>query len=341
MRFGLYLNPSTPGPEHDGHRIHEAVQQCKLAYELGYESIWLTEQHFTPYNTYSDSLVLAGHLAALAPGVQLGFAVIVPTLHHPVRLAEQLGLLDQLTNGNLIVGLGVGAGALEIAGFGRDFGERHELFEEAAGLLIRLWSFEGGVLEYEGPSYKGVVKGRIIPRPVQLPHPPLARATRDPGRAEEWGAKGQPLLLGSFGIPHMKTMLDAHNRGLERSSLSEAEREKVRDQVAIHHVIHVAETDEQAWKEFAPVWDIHMVQHYYANRNIHYTREELPPEHVETYTAQQLMCGSPATVIKMLKEYEAIGVRHHMAWMNVGDCPPDLVEKSLRLYAAEVMPAFR
>src|SRR5436305_4747752 len=115
MRFGLYLNPSTPGPEYDGKRIQETVDQCRLAVDLGFESIWLTEQHFTPYNTYSDSLVLAGYLAALAPGLQIGFAVIVPTLHHPVRLAEQLGLLDQLTHGKLIVGLGVGAGALEIA----------------------------------------------------------------------------------------------------------------------------------------------------------------------------------------------------------------------------------
>jgi alkanesulfonate monooxygenase SsuD/methylene tetrahydromethanopterin reductase-like flavin-dependent oxidoreductase (luciferase family) len=283
---------------------------------------------------------MAGYLAAMAPGVQLGFAVLVPTLHHPVRLAEQIGLLDQLTGGNLIVGLGVGAGALEIAGFGRDFNVRHDLFEEAADLLVRLWSHEGGEMSYEGPSYRGVIKGRIIPRPVQLPYPPLARATRDIGRAEEWGAKGQPLLLGSFGLEHMASMLEAHNRGLARAPLSDVRREQIKDMVAIHHIIHVADTDEQAWREFQPIWDRHMEQHYYANRNIHYTRAELPPEHVEKYTAEQLMCGSPATVIKMLREYQEIGVRHHMAWMNVGDCPPELVERSLRLYAAEVMPAF-
>ncbi len=341
MRFGLYLNPSTPGPWADNRRIQEVLQQTKLACDLGFESIWLTEQHFTPYNTYADSLVLAGYLAAQAPGVQLGFAVIVPALHHPVRLAEQIGLIDNLTGGNLVVGLGVGAGALEVAGFGQDFEERHRLFEEMVDTLVRLWAHEEGSIAYDAAGYRGVVEGRILPRPVQLPFPPLARATRDPGRAEEWGARGQPILLGSFGLEHMQIMLDAHNTGLERAPISAERREAIRNMGAIHHVIHVAATDEEAWQEFQPSWDRHMEQHYFANRNVKLSRAELPPEHVERYTAQQLMCGSPETVIRLLKEYEDIGVRHHMAWMNVGDCPPELVEKSMRLYAAEVMPAFR
>ena len=340
MRFGIYLNPSTPGPNDDGRRIAEVLDQCKLAESLGFTSLWLTEQHFTPYNTYADSLVMAGHLAALTPSMRIGFAVIVPTLHHPVRLAEQIALLDNLTNGRIIVGLGVGAGALELAGFGEDFGKRHDRFEETAELLVTLWEHQGGVMEYETSLYKGKIDGRVIPRPKQQPYPLLARASRDPNRIEAWGKRGQPILLQSRGPEWIGEMLVAHERGLLQAPVDDERREAAREASGIHHVVYVAATDEQAKREFQPYWDKHLVHNYYANKSIPLKYEELPPEQLYGYTRDQLICGSPETVTAELKKYEAIGVRQHMVWANVGDIPDDLVQGSLRLFAKEVLPAF-
>lgn len=340
MRFGIYLNPSTPGPEDDGRRIREVLAQCRLAQRLGFNSIWLTEQHFTPYNTYSDSLVLAGHLTAAVPGMRIGFAVVVPGLHHPVRLAEQLGLLDQLSGGNLVVGIGSGAGAIELGGYGVKFDERQAAFDEVSDLLPKLWAHREGEFAYKTARYEGVIHGRIIPSPIQKPYPMLARATGDAQRTEDWGARGQPILLGSRGAEWLAGMLAAHESGLSRAPVDETRREAARNSSAIHHVVYVGETDESARRDFMPYWDQHLVHYHYANRGTYFPRADLPADFVANYTEKQLIIGSPQTVIENLRQYEAIGIRQHMLWANVGNCPANLVEASMYRFARQVMPAF-
>src|ERR1700732_1151025 len=109
MKFGDFLFPDCRDPARDGAVIEETLREAALADELGADMIWLAEHHFDGISVYADPMVLAGALAASLKHAGLGFAVIQTALHHPIRLAEQMALLDHLTKGKLVVGLGRGS----------------------------------------------------------------------------------------------------------------------------------------------------------------------------------------------------------------------------------------
>jgi alkanesulfonate monooxygenase SsuD/methylene tetrahydromethanopterin reductase-like flavin-dependent oxidoreductase (luciferase family) len=341
MHFGWYINPETSGPEHDSRHIAEVLEQAKRAEELGFRAIWITEHHFTPYNTYSDCLLLAAHLAALTPRLWLGFSLAVLPIHHPIRFAEQANLLDQLTHGRIIIGVGSGYGPTELAGFGVEASRRHELFDETMEVVFRAWAHEDGVFEYATSLHRGRVVGRIIPRSYRRPHPYVARGTVHPDFAEAWGERGQPVLLAPFGSDHLRTMLAAHQRGLARAAVPEEQKREVREWTAVVYTIHVAESDEQARREFEPYLNQHLVSYQEANTGIKMTWEEVldkKADFVTRFAQNQTIIGSPETVAARLRAIGELGIRHVMCWMNTGGTPHDLVLRSQELFAREVMP---
>jgi alkanesulfonate monooxygenase SsuD/methylene tetrahydromethanopterin reductase-like flavin-dependent oxidoreductase (luciferase family) len=127
MRFSIYLNPQTRGPEEDASIIETTIEQAVRATTAGVQGVALTEHHFSGYNTYGNNFMLASHLCALTPReTTFLMAVAVPTLHNPMRLAQSATLLDILTRGNVIVGFAAGGSPVEYAGLGRDPSVRHE-----------------------------------------------------------------------------------------------------------------------------------------------------------------------------------------------------------------------
>ena len=99
MRFGNFLFPDSRDPARDGEVIDETMREALLADELGADIVWLAEHHFDGISVYADPIGLAGALAASVKRAGLGFAVIQTALHHPIRLAEQMALLDHLMKG--------------------------------------------------------------------------------------------------------------------------------------------------------------------------------------------------------------------------------------------------
>src|SRR5437016_2800042 len=106
MLFSTFLFPDSRDPAQDGAVIDETLREAVLADELGADIVWLAEHHFDGIAVYADPIALAGALAATLRHAGLGFAVIQTALHHPIRLAEQIAVLDHLLKGRLIVGLG-------------------------------------------------------------------------------------------------------------------------------------------------------------------------------------------------------------------------------------------
>ena len=106
MQFGWLTLAMSPSPEEDGARIDQIVAQACEAERLGFADVWLTEHYFTGESVYCDSLMFAAALAMKTSKVRLGFAVVQTPFHHPVRLAVQLALLDNLSKGRVDVGIG-------------------------------------------------------------------------------------------------------------------------------------------------------------------------------------------------------------------------------------------
>ena len=104
MRFSNFLFPESRDSARDGAVIRETLREAQLTDELGYDVIWLAEHHFDGICAYVDPMSFATAIAATTKRATIGFAVIQTSLHHPIRLAEQLAVLDHIAQGRLIVG---------------------------------------------------------------------------------------------------------------------------------------------------------------------------------------------------------------------------------------------
>src|SRR3990170_3634547 len=146
--------------------------------ELGFDQIWLTEPHFIDYGLSVDPATLAAAAASRTRRIRIGLAAAILPFHHPLRLAEQLALVDILAHGRLDVGVGRGNRPAEFAGYGVPQVESRERFEETVEVMRRAWTEER--VSFRGRFFT-LDDVRVIPKPVQTPHPPLYQvcASRD------------------------------------------------------------------------------------------------------------------------------------------------------------------
>jgi alkanesulfonate monooxygenase SsuD/methylene tetrahydromethanopterin reductase-like flavin-dependent oxidoreductase (luciferase family) len=180
MQFGWLTLALSPSPEEDAARIDQQIAQVCYAEKLGFGDVWLTEHYFTGESVYNDALLFASALAMRTERIRIGFAVVQLPFHHPVRLAVQLALLDNLSKGRIDVGVGKGTvyNEYEFAGHGLRSDHSRARLEEAVEIVDRLW--RGGPLTYSGRYFQLHVP-ELRPRPVQLPRPPLWRSVISPG----------------------------------------------------------------------------------------------------------------------------------------------------------------
>ena len=172
MKFGLFILPSWPqaDPSHQGRIYQEAVEQVQYAEELGFDSVWLAEHHFTRFGIVPSAIPFATYVAARTKTIRIGLGVSVLTFHHPVFVAEEAAMLDVLSQGRLDFGVGRGQVVYEYNNFKVEYDSRTQRFEEIVDIILGLWSTPG--FTYHG-QYYSVDDMTITPVPMQRPHPPM------------------------------------------------------------------------------------------------------------------------------------------------------------------------
>lgn len=180
MHLGLF-NLMTPRERHAGPQIiDDTMEMIRLAEAIGFETAWMAEHHFSNYSMCVSPLVMAAHVAAATRRIKLGTAVIVLPLYHPVRMIEEIGLVDQLSDGRLVVGIGSGYQRFEFEKFGAELDERLERSLEMAEIMER--SFSDEVVSYSGKYY-------------QVDDVPLCTRTVNGRRPEIYMTGGQPEII--------------------------------------------------------------------------------------------------------------------------------------------------
>jgi len=147
-----------------------------LADELGVDIVWLAEHHFDGISVYATRSGLPARSPVLLKHAGLGFAVLQTALHHPIRLAEQMALLDHLLKGKLIVGLGRGSSfnIYDYQGFGIDHHEAQDRLDEAEAIMLKAWT--GAAFEHQGRFWQVKVP-MLRPLPYTRPYPPVIRGS--------------------------------------------------------------------------------------------------------------------------------------------------------------------
>ena len=129
MHIGVGITFQNYGESMTDHEVYQAdVALADLAEPLGFESIWGLEHHFTGYAMCPDPMQFLTYMAGRTQHVKLGSMVAVLPWHNPLRLAEQIIMLDHLSNGRLVLGMGRGTGKIEFDAFGINMGTARQQF---------------------------------------------------------------------------------------------------------------------------------------------------------------------------------------------------------------------
>src|SRR5213075_3148183 len=223
MRFGWLTLSLSPSPEEDAARIDQQIEQVCLAEQLGFGDVWLTEHYFTGESVYNDALLFASAVAMRTERIRIGFAVVQVPFHHPVRLAVQLALLDNLSKGRIDVGIGKGTvyNEYEFVGHGLRSNDSRERMEEAVEILERAWG--GASFRYDGKFHQVQVP-ELRPKPVQQPGPPLWRSVISPSSFTECGRLGVPILTARLPVARIKERWALYEQGLIAGGHGDAKR---------------------------------------------------------------------------------------------------------------------
>ncbi|HEV8583930.1 MAG TPA: LLM class flavin-dependent oxidoreductase [Methylomirabilota bacterium] len=146
----VFQNPKKSRSDRDVYA--NELRLADLAEPLGYESIWGVEHHFTDYTMCPDVLQFLTYMAGRTELAQLGSMVVVLPWHDPMRVAEEVSMLDNISGGRLILGLGRGAGKVEFEGFRLSMDESRQRFVECAEMLLQ--GLESGHCQYDGQFVK-------------------------------------------------------------------------------------------------------------------------------------------------------------------------------------------
>src|ERR1700737_1355924 len=221
MRFGNFLFPDCRDPERDGVVIDETLREALLADELGIDAIWLAEHHFDGICAYVDPITFAGALATTTRHAKIGFAVVQTALHHPIRLAEQLAVLDNLTKGKLIVGLGRGSSynIYDYQGFGIDHHEAQARLDEAEHIIVRAWTEEafrdrGDFWQLDVPMLR--------PRPYTKPYPPLIRGSSGDASLVELARQGHAFVMNVESFETTRARVELYSRTMRDAGHDDA-----------------------------------------------------------------------------------------------------------------------
>jgi alkanesulfonate monooxygenase SsuD/methylene tetrahydromethanopterin reductase-like flavin-dependent oxidoreductase (luciferase family) len=158
----IFQNPHRARPDHDVYR--DELRLADLAEPLGFQSIWGVEHHFTDYTMCPDVIQFLAYMAGKTSRVKLGSMVVVLPWHDPVRVAEEVAMLDNLSGGRMILGIGRGLGRVEYEGFRLDMNDSRERFIEYADLILT--GLERGYVAYEG-KYISQPRRDIRPAPFR------------------------------------------------------------------------------------------------------------------------------------------------------------------------------
>jgi alkanesulfonate monooxygenase SsuD/methylene tetrahydromethanopterin reductase-like flavin-dependent oxidoreductase (luciferase family) len=354
MRFGWLTLGHSPSPADDYTAIRDLVTEACYAEATGFDGIWLTEHNFTGESVYSDPIPFASVLAARTSRIRLGFAVIQLSLRHPIRLATELALLDNLSDGRIDVGVGHGTNfnEYEFVGYGLRSDDSRERMEETLDVMLRAWTGEPVV--HQGKFYQ-LSLPELRPVPRQRPHPPIWRAASSAGSIRECGRLGVPMMTARIPVARVRERMTLYEAGLAESTLDAETRQRRREDAAVWRFVYVAESQVQAEEELgAALLETrrHMVHARATHNPSDYAVEAgrvnpwndplVSHEDGVRYSLEtSALCGTAARVAEQVAELREAGAHHVLCQMVCGYLSHARIMESMRRFGEDVMPRFR
>ncbi len=337
-----------------GHRLYnEYLDELEEAEKLGFDGLGVNEHHQSAYGTMPSPNLMAAALARRTTRSKiaiLGNAIALR--EHPLRVAEEIAMLDVLSGGRIISGFVRGIGC-EYLSLGVNPTASRERFYEAHDLIVRSWTHEGPFC-FEGKHYR-VRYANIWPRPLQRPHPPIWLPSQGSPETIQFAVRHRyPFVTVFTSYAHTKRLLEEYKAEAERAGYRAPP-----EQLGLALPTYVAETDARARRESKDhfLWLFRrglkippqfLVPPGYLSEEslLRFLAAELrPPSELSFEELERegyILFGSPNTVRDRLTEIvKDLGIGLFIGGARIGDMPHEKARKSTALFAREVMPHFR
>jgi alkanesulfonate monooxygenase SsuD/methylene tetrahydromethanopterin reductase-like flavin-dependent oxidoreductase (luciferase family) len=310
-------------------KMTEAFDRC------GFYSYHVAEHHFTPLGMAPSPSVFLSAIAQRTQRLRFGTFVYALPVHHPLRVLEEICMLDHLSGGRLEIGFGRGSVPLEISYYGQNAEERQEIYAERLELILKAFTVKR--LSWEG-KYDRFENVPLQIEPLQKPHPPLWYGAHSPDSAERAARKGLHMVTNDMPGP-ARAMIERY-----RTTWRELHGGGALPKMGIVRFVVVADTDAEAMAIARRAYLRWRSSFGHLHRS-HGTEPQSPlnVDSFDTLVGQgQGIAGSPDTVREFLaRQVEDSGTNYVVGQFCFGDLSLDEMTGSVELFAAEVMPALR
>ena len=342
MNFGMFTDFHVRSGKSQAEAFDESFEQVMAAEQLGLDTVWLAEHHFSPERAVLASpMVIASAIAARTERIRVGLAVQVLPLTNPLRVAEEAATVDHISKGRFDFGIGRSGLTRYYQGYNVPYSESRTRFLEALDIIMKAWQNDSFSHDGDYHSFHDV---SVVPKPYQSPYPPVRVAVAGEETFPLIGKMGYPIFISANSPPErLKERLALYNK-----ELAEAGHAGPAD-IAVRVPVYVAETTEKARNE--PETSA-MSAIRYAAREL--SRSAADPEVAERLRQsasiayedvlrERVVFGTPEEVTERFRGYqEEYGATGVVMEMNYGgQVPFDRVRNSLRLLAEQVAPNFK
>jgi alkanesulfonate monooxygenase SsuD/methylene tetrahydromethanopterin reductase-like flavin-dependent oxidoreductase (luciferase family) len=353
VKVGTALNILTKNGHSDAAVFSEHMALGDLAEPLGFDSLFALEHHFTGYAMSPSPTQLLSYYAGRTKRITLGTAVIVLPWHDPVRVAEEIALLDVLSGGRCLFGFGRGAASVEYAGFRIPMEEARPRFVEAAKIIVKALTHE--TFDWQGEFFN-IPQTSIRPRPISHPERRFYASSVSPESAEIMAKLGFGVLV------VMQNEWPVAAEGIQRyRDIATSVGHPPRPPIILTN-ISVAESREEAQERavqyLSRKWDSIENHYHFADGHLaHVKGYEFYGKMAKTYTKMKdaefrekatdfyvkiQVVGTPDDCLQQIAELQRLtGLDHLVAEFSFGGMPHEESEINMRLFADRVLPVLQ
>jgi len=375
MKFGYFCNTTnwTHKPYHQ--LLDETKEISEYCDQNKWNSIWFTEHHFNHEGMEScpNPLLMCTDAAARTKQIRIGQACNVITFHNPIKLAEDVAMLDQMSKGRVEFGIGRGVYGREAINMNveadlKDQAKNFRLFEETLTIIKKAWTeeffnFEGEFYKYPTPNFiwqhdmsppskefldletNEIKKISVVPKPYQKPHPPIWQVV-DGERSIKWAAANGLNTI--MWIPTVKALKKRFEIYKEAKSKAENRNVPLGEGISLVRDMFVAETMEEAEKIAGEHiinymrWVCHwrgLGNHMDPGEKLPETKNKLDLLNYDFLHKRNLLFGTPDYVVEKIKELQSeLNLKNLQVWSNFPGIDHEACMRSIKLFNDEVIP---
>ena len=378
MKFGYFCNTTNWKHKPYNQLLDEAREISVFCDENNWDSIWFTEHHFNHEGMESctNPLMMGTDIAARTKKIKIGQACNVITFHNPIRLAEDIAFLDQLSEGRVEVGIGRGVYGREAINMNKeadlkDQAKNFRLFDETLSIMKKAWTekffnHQGEFYTYPAPNFKWqhdmsppseefldmntgeIKKISIVPKPFQKPHPAIWQVVDSPSSIEWAAANGINTIMW---IPTVKALKKRFQLYQEAKSKAENREVPLAEGICLVRDMFIADTMEEAEKLAGEHivnymrWVCHwrgLGNHMDPGETLPETDHKLDLLNYDFLHKRNLLFGTPEYVVNKINELKSeLNLQNLQVWSNFPGIEHEACMRSIKLFTDEVMPKIK